>query len=138
MLVRKCLFAHTHKKNILSPGSLSSLEMPCLLSEGCVLPRADGVGDEQSLLSGHTAWGFTCSYGNPLRQWQVNGMPSLGFLVFLLGGVLLGMEAGVVGSLCCTAKLFGVLLYHPPKLWGASYPSKFTESKGWRGAGMHC
>lgn len=49
---------HTH---ILSLGSLSSLEMPCLLSEGCVLPQADGVGDEQSLLSGRPAWWLTCS-----------------------------------------------------------------------------
>lgn len=60
--------SHTQEKHILSPGSLSSLEMPCLLSEGCVLPRAGGVGGEQSLLSGYSVWWFTCSHGFPLRQ----------------------------------------------------------------------
>lgn len=45
----------------------------------------------------------------------MKGMPTLGFLVFSLDGVLLDMEVGVVGSPCCTLKLFGVLLCCPPK-----------------------
>lgn len=48
MLVRKCLFTHIEKTHS-EPGIFVILEMPCLLSEGCVLPRAGGVGEEQSL-----------------------------------------------------------------------------------------
>lgn len=80
MLVRKCLFILKKKTttHILSPGSLSSLEMPCLLSEGCVvLPQTDRVGDEQSRLSRHPAWRLTCSMASP-SQWQMKGVPPLG------------------------------------------------------------
>lgn len=41
--------SHTQKKTHSEPGIFVILEMPCLLSEGCVLPRAGGVGEEQSL-----------------------------------------------------------------------------------------